>query len=261
MNYSIENYDRPSVAADIVVFGFESTKSDSNKKLGNKQLKVLLIQRNEEPYRMQFALPGGFLRKEETIEETAARELLEETGLFDAKMINLKLYSEKGRDPRGWIVSEGFIALTRAVKPVTDADSDALSATWFDFDYYVDDTSGSKTPVEYITLRSGNMSIKLAYEKGVNIGLRALAFDHDRILYDAFKKLQDEVVNHDMIFDLLPKLFTISDIQQPYEIITGETNTRQNFRQKIMSKIEATDQYETGTGHRPSQLYKKKGTD
>lgn len=248
--YSIENYDRPSVAADSVVFGIDTVSGENRKSLKQKKLKILLIRRGEEPFKGRLSLPGGFLRKGETIEQAALRELEEESGVHSPKMIHLGVYSKTDRDPRGWIISCAYLALTRTVELSTDTDSDAEEAMWFDLEYRSADDS------ETIVISKDDESFYIECRDGKVRG-DTLAFDHAQIVFDAFKKLRDEVVHHDIIFDLMPEYFAISDLQQPYEAIVGTRLTPQGFRKKMMSKIEETEFYDEAAAHRTSKLYKK----
>ena len=247
--YSIENYERPSVAADCVVFGIDSIEPDSPRSLRQRKLKILLVKRGEEPFMNCYSLAGGFLRKGETIEETAVRELREEAGVSAPKIINIGVYSRADRDPRGWIISCAFLALTRTVALSTAYDSDALDAHWLDFEY--DDSDGEK-----ITLSDEDNEMVIRYNDGIPLK-NPLAFDHAEIIYDAFMRLRDEVANHDLIFDLMPPLFAISDLQQPYEIIIGKKTSPQNFRKKMASKIRETEYFDETAAHRTSKLYEK----
>lgn len=241
-----KDYERPSVAADIAAFGIDSEKSDNKRELDDKQLKILLVKRGEEPFKGLYSLPGGFLRPGETIESAALRELKEETGLSEAKLIPLKTYSEPERDPRGWIISCAFAALTRTIELDTEEMSDAESSCWM--------TVEMRSSV--ILIDDGAVVIKLKNGKAFS---EELAFDHAQIIYDAFLKLRDEVKNHDIIFDLLPEFFTIADLQKPYEIITGKKEAAANFRRKMSKKIEETELFDNdGAMHRPSKLYKRR---
>ena len=252
-NYSIENYERPSVAADAVVFGIDTERTPDNNKLDKKKLQILLIKRGEEPFKGAYALPGGFLRRGETIEETALRELKEEAGVIDPKILLSGIYSKADRDPRGWIISNAFLALTKTVELATDVQSDALEAQWFDFFY---SENGSDA---IVTLTDEQCEISLKFRNGTSIQGSGIAFDHAQIIYDAYKRLQSEVIDHGMIFELLPGKFTISDLWQPFCSITGVSTSYQNFRKKIMDQIEEIDEFETGASHRPSRLYRKRG--
>ena len=247
--YSIENYERPSVAADAVVFGIDSIKSDDRKSLDKKKLKLLLVKRGEEPFTGKYSLPGGFLRKNETIEETAVRELKEEAGVNEPKLINLGVYSKPERDPRGWIISCCFIALTNTVCLSTAEGSDAASAHWLDLETNTDDDGISLKLID-------SEDTVLEYSHGKFI-TDELAFDHAKMIVDAFVKLRDEVINHDMIFDLMPEYFSISDLQQPYEALTGIKLSPQGFRKKVIGKLVETDMFDEAAAHRTSRLYKK----
>lgn len=243
MNYDISIYDRPSVAVDAVVFGIEDYKSAT---MDEKKLKILLVRRGEEPFMDMFSLPGGFLRNGETIEEAVRRELAEEAGVTDSKLIPLKVYSKIGRDPRGWIISDAFISLTNTVELSTLENSDAKEAVWLDLTYDSDNDT--------IHIADDIIISADGFVLGKNI-----AFDHGQIIYDAFKKLQDEVRYHDIIFDLMPELFTISDLHNPYKTILDKNETIQAFRKRMMPKIEETELYDnTTSAHRKSKLYRRK---
>lgn len=247
--YSIEDYDRPSVATDAVVFGVDSIAAKDRKSLKEKKLKLLLVKRGEAPFKGQYSLPGGFLRRGETVHDSAVRELEEEAGVKEPKLIELGVYSKDGRDPRGWIISCCFIALSDTVSLSTAHDSDALSAHWLDVI--------STTDEGHFTLKlTDDKHTIFEYTDGEFI-INELAFDHGIMIKDAFFKLRDEVINHDMIFDLMPELFTISDLQRPYEVITGVKLSPQGFRKRMMGKVEETDKYDEAAAHRTSKLYRR----
>lgn len=249
MTYSITDYERPSVAVDAAVFGVDDRRAST---MDEKVLKILLIKRGEEPFKDMYALPGGFLRKNETAEEAIARELAEEAGVSGSKLIPLKLYSGEGRDPRGWIISDAFISLTNTVKLSTDRDSDAAEAAWMEFRYEF------KGKSENLIISNDEVILKISAKNGKVIR-SDFPFDHGTIIYDAFKKLQDEVMYHDIIFDLMPRFFTVSDLHGPYRMILQKDETMQAFRKRMSSKIEETDRYDdTTAAHRKSKLYRRK---
>lgn len=249
MRYSITDYERPSVAVDAAVFGVDDHKSST---MDEKVLKILLVKRGEEPFRDMYALPGGFLRKNETAEEAVCRELAEEAGVKATRILPLKLYSENGRDPRGWIVSAAFISLTNTVRLSTAHNSDAAEAVWMEFRYEI--TGGS----ERIIISSDETALEIIAENG-RVIKNDLPFDHGTIIYDAFKKLQNEVRYHDIIFDLMPELFTVSDLHGPYQMILQKDESMQAFRKRMTPKIEETDIYDdTTAAHRKSKLYRRK---
>ena len=226
----IEDYARPSVAADAVVFGLDTAQAESRGGLKQRKLKALLIRRGEEPFAGRYALPGGFLRTGETLEQAAQRELAEETGVIHPKLIQLGTFSRPDRDPRGWVVSCAFLALTKTVALSTAAGSDAAEARW----------------------------MQVSCTETGQIKTNALAFDHAEIILAGFRRLRDEVLYHDLIFALMPELFAVSDLQQPYEIITGTHTSPQNFRKKMASKLVETEYYNEAAAHRTAKLYRRK---
>lgn len=252
MAYSITDYERPSVAVDAAVFGVDDYKSST---MNEKILKILLVKRGEEPFKDMYALPGGFLRKNETAEEAVYRELAEESGALVSKIIPLKFYSGENRDPRGWIVSAAFISLTNTVELSTAADSDAVKAEWFDIRWEMTDKK------EKLVISNAETVLEIITDEGIVIK-SDLPFDHGTIIYDAFKKLQDEVRYHDIIFDLMPELFTISDLHGPYQMILRKNESMQAFRKRMTPKIVETEMFDNTTAaHRKSKLYRRKKED
>jgi 8-oxo-dGTP diphosphatase len=206
------DYPRPAVTVDIVVF----TVKDNC-------LKVLLIQRGEEPYRHFWALPGGFVQVQESLEEAANRELFEETGIRQAYLEQLYTYGSPQRDPRGRVISVAYFALVRpdeVIKP--EAGSDAAQAAW----YPAND-------------------------------LPALAFDHYDIIQYAVRRLRYKLEYTAVGFELLPQEFTLTELQTTYEIILGERLDKRNFRRRIQEAavIEPTTSVRSGEG-RPARLYR-----
>lgn len=247
----IEDYARPSVAADAVVFGIDTAQAESRGGLKQRKLKLLLIRRGEAPFTGSFALPGGFLRMGETLEQAARRELREEAGVCDPKLIQIGTFSKPERDPRGWVLSCAFLALTRTVTLSTAAGSDAAEACWMQVTCTETDAGESLA----VTDDAGNT---LMYAENGSIRNHALAFDHAEIILEGFRRLRDEVLYHDLIFDLMPELFAVSDLQQPYEIITGIHTSPQNFRKKFASKLVETEYYNETAAHRTAKLYRRK---
>jgi len=209
--YSYE-YPRPSLTVDVVTFTLRA-----------ECLQVLLIRRGGEPYQGIWALPGGFVRMDESLEETAARELEEETGVTEAYLEQLYTYGDPGRDPRGRVVTVAYIALIPVGTPVrVEGGTDAAQAGWF--------------PIEK---------------------LPDLAFDHAEIIQYALRRLRYKLEYTAVGFELLPEAFTLSQLQSTYEIILGESLDKRNFRRRILEAdvIEPTDERHLGEG-RPARLYR-----
>ncbi len=206
-------YPRPALTVDCVVFGLDDTG-----------LQVLLVQRDLAPFKGRWALPGGFVRVDEGIEDAARRELEEETGL-SAKIFLEQLYTfgELGRDPRERVVSVAHYALVKLSDHRVKAATDARAAAWF----------------------------RLADKP-------QLAFDHDQILRVAKERLQGKVRYQPLGFELLPPRFTLKQLQDLYEAILEKPLDKRNFRKKILSMelLEETGEREEGVSHRAARLYR-----
>ena len=133
--YDDSKYPNPSVTADIVIFGMFDKEEDNYRKIAEKELKVLLIQRGAAPYEGCYALPGGFVGPKETIGEAAERELKEETNCNCNFLEQFGTYSNPDRDPRRWVISNGYMALVNAGQEIIQAGDDASDAKWFDVSF------------------------------------------------------------------------------------------------------------------------------
>jgi len=163
--YSGDLYPKPSLTADIIVF---------KEAPGAANPKVLLIRRGGHPFLGRLALPGGFAEPGETIEQTAARELQEETHIAGLTLTLVGLYSTPGRDPRGWVVTAAFAAVIRNDETTAEAGDDADSLCW----------------AEWKTDRDGVFSLTAdGVEQAPDARGCLLAFDHDNILADAIKRI------------------------------------------------------------------------
>ncbi len=203
-------YPHPAVTTDCVIFGFD----------GN-ELKVLLIERGIEPYKGDWAFPGGFLNPSESAEAGALRELKEETGIESAYIEQFHTYSSPDRDPRERVITIAYMALVK-IQEARGRD-DAADAKWFPI---------GKTP--------------------------KLAFDHDMILRDALTRLRERIHFHPIGYDLLPEKFTMKEFQTLYEAVLGVHFDRRNFAKK-MFHLEILDQLDETvwpTPKREAYLYK-----
>ncbi len=185
-------------------------------------LQVLLIRRGLEPFRGSWALPGGFVDMEENLDEAARRELMEETHLKNVFLEQLFTFGKPGRDPRGRVVSVAYYALVRPDKHPATGDSDAAEAAWH--------------PVEK---------------------LPPLAFDHADILSTALDRLRGKIRYQPIGFELLPKHFTLTQLQELYEAILGRRVDKRNFRKKLLAFdfLVPTDEFTAGA-HRPARLHR-----
>lgn len=278
--YDITRYERPSIAADIAIFSIREEGENTNfRKLAKKALKILLIKRGNYPYKDCWALPGGFCRPEEDVYETAKRELYEETNVKDVYLKPFGIFGETGRDPRGWIVSNAFLALMDSKDYMLRAGTDAWEAQWFTVELTKKelkktiDVDSIYIETEYILnfLKQedeANFSVKVReykqfehYHERVRYEILDngnLAFDHGKIILQALLTLRKEVENDSRIaFDLMPELFTLTQLQTAFEVILHQELLKANFRRKIADYVIETEKSIEGSGHRPAKLFKR----
>lgn len=184
------------------------------------KLQVLLIERGIEPFKGRWAFPGGFLLPDETAEEGALRELQEETGLTGAYIEQFYTFTDPHRDPRERVITIAYYALVQ-IQDVRGGD-DAASAQWFALD---------EVP--------------------------QLAFDHDRILREAIRRLRERIHFEPVGFELLPEKFTMKALQQLYEAILDVTFDRRNFSKKMLhfDLLNELDETVWPTPKREAKLY------
>lgn len=276
--YQAGNYERPSVAADVVIFTVTNTEADSYRKLPDKELRILLIRRGGHPFLGQWALPGGFVRPDETTEQAAARELQEETGVSDVYLEQLYTFSDMGRDPRTWVISCSYMALINSEQVKLEAGDDASDAVWFKVSYrllrerkelaengYVKTSEfelklhssddEELTAIVARTVTSKQSSTSTAYSILSNEGL---AFDHAKMIAYAADRLRGKVNYSSIALNLMPSLFTLTELQQVYEVILGKELLKAAFRRKAADLVVETDHYTENAGHRPSRLYRRR---
>jgi 8-oxo-dGTP diphosphatase len=205
-------YPRPALTVDCVVFG-----------LDEDELEVLLIRRGLEPFAQRWALPGGFVHVDETLEEAARRELEEETGLRKVFLEQLYTFGALERDPRERVVTVAYYALVKLSDHKVRAATDAADAAWFAIS-----------------------------------DLPELAFDHEEIFDMALLRLRNKVRYQPIGFELLPKKFTLTQLQRMYEIILERSLDKRNFRKKIlgMDLLVELDEVQKDVAHRAARLYK-----
>ena len=260
--YRIGDYERPSVTADIAAFMIRSEESGNYRQDSGNKLCLLLIRRGAHPFKDHWALPGGFLQPGETIEECALREVQEETGVQPASLMPVGVFSEPGRDPRGWIISHAFASVISEESVKQAGGDDAADAQWFDvsFDRMADgdyllalsrEGAELRAALSEEETRFGKTSFRINDSGG-------LAFDHARIIATALTALRGDAKNFDAIFDFLPEKFTLKALQRVQETIMNITVLPANFRRKIADFVVETDEYTQGAGHRPAKLYRKK---
>ena len=283
--YSIANFERPSVTADIAVFAVRDETEQNLTRKGKvnyrkdpvRELQILLVKRATHPFQNCWALPGGFSVKGESCDETALRELAEETGVKDAYLRPFGVFSEPGRDPRGWIISHGYLALIDGSKYRLHAGTDAWEAAWFRIGVTSEEVSkksdkkGTVIEIRHdLTLyqRERDLEMKVSvletkrfsrlhgYHEYKILDAGELAFDHAKIILNAFFSLRSEAEGTGLIvFDLMPEKFTLNRLQKAFELVLGNELLTANFRRKIAPLVVETEEETVGVGHRPAKLF------
>lgn len=205
-------YPHPAVTTDIVIFTIR-----------DNQLKLLLIMRGGEPYKGQWALPGGFVQLDEDLESGARRELEEETGVSGVFLEQLYTFGSVARDPRERVITVSYYALAPSDKIVLQAATDAEAVGWFSMDE-----------------------------------LPKLAFDHQKIVDMAHERLVSKLDYSTIAFQFMPKEFTLGELQNVFEIILREEMDRRNFRKWVLTleQLEETGTERREGAHRPAKLYR-----
>jgi 8-oxo-dGTP diphosphatase len=206
-------YEKPAVTADIVIFTIQ-----------NRELKVLLVKRDITPFKGSWAIPGGFVKINESLEEAAKRALQEKTGVKDVYLEQLYTFGEPKRDPRGRIITVSYMALINSENVNLSPTTDVSDAQWF---------SMKKLP--------------------------QLAFDHKEILNYSLKRLKWKFEYTTVAFSLLPKKFSIGEIQKIYEIVFDKEFDKRNFAKKILFlDILKEEGINNDVSYRPPMLYSLK---
>ncbi len=207
-------FEQPGVTVDLVIFTVD-----------DKKLKVLLVKRANEPFEGCWSIPGGFLKKGESLEEAASRVMEEKTGVREVYLEQLYTFGRPDRDPRARIITVTYFALIPWMRLIQPGSRKISDLAWFS----VDDVP-------------------------------ELAFDHLEILRRAVTRLRAKVSYSSIVYGLLPEAFRLSDLQKMYEIIINEKLDKRNFRKRMLATglLEETGKKERLGAHRPAMLYQFK---
>jgi 8-oxo-dGTP diphosphatase len=216
---SLKDYERPSLTTDMVLFRVRDVSSTNNRKNNHKRLEVMMVLRKGEPHAMKWALPGGFVEIDEEIGNNVRRKLMEKTGVSgDFYLEQLYTWGGLNRDERGRVISVSYLGLVNENTYSYVGGSEQES--WFDVE--------------------------------VAMGMD-LAFDHKDIIKYAIQRLQGKAEYTDILFNLMPREFTISDCQQVYEMILDKP--LDNFKRRINKYLRPLNKMRSGKQFRPAELY------
>ena len=262
-DYDPKAFDQLSMTSDILLISVSDQEQTNYRKTSKKMMSILLVKRDDYPYKDKWCLPGGFLNpKTETLEECAKRVLKWETNLSNIYLEQLYTYDAIDRDPRTRVVSTAYIALIDKNK-LTEMIN--LNASWFDIVLLEE-----KNNIVDITLDNGKDTIQLSIKKELRekttdryrfIAVKndALAFDHALVILAGIERVRNKINYTDIVFNMMPEYFTLGELQQVYEVILNKKLLDPAFRRIIANKVVKTNKMKTGEGHRPSALFKYKG--
>ncbi|CAG9708443.1 MULTISPECIES: NUDIX hydrolase [Clostridium] len=272
-DYDSNKFDKPSVTNDLIIFTTENMEEENIRKVPRKGMQVLLVKRDEYPEKGKWAIPGGFVHINESLEDGATRKLKEETGMDNVYMEQLYTFGETNRDSRTRVISIGNIALISKENINYNKSNKNMESMWFWINKKILNKVNSEDYIINIyelSLISEDGNIEIKYEitekieknilKRKNeiynniLGKDELAFDHYKILDYAIDRIRNKVEYTPIALNLLPRLFTVKELQNVYEAIMGREIL--NFRRKMGDMIIETDEIIEGKPFRPAKMFK-----
>lgn len=259
-HYDSSKFEKLSMTTDILIFSISNNPTDNYRKLNEKLFSVLLVKRDDYPFKNKWCLPGGFIKIDEDLEDAPKRILANETNIHDIYLEQLYTFGAVNRDPRMRIISTSYMALIDKNRL-----NDKLNnnASWFNINIIEDEKEIS------VYLENGTEEIKFKVKKTLKekttdrykfevVENDKLAFDHPLVIVSGIERLKNKIEYTDIVFNMMPEYFTLGELQQVYEIILGKKLLDPAFRRIIADKVVKTDKMQTGGGHRPSYLFKYK---
>lgn len=227
--YQAQDFERPSVTVDVAIV----TVADG-------ELRVLCLKRPDHPFKGAWALPGGFVRMNESLEETAARVMREKAGLEGVFLEQLETMGEPARDPRTRVITVVYYALVDAAELQTSSGAD-IELCWLS--------------VPWKGERGGSAEVR--GEDGKKL---PVAFDHAEILGLVMKRLRGKLDYAPIGFELLPERFTLRELQEVHEAILSRKLNKHSFRRKVLASglVSPTGALEQDVDFRPAQLFRFK---
>jgi 8-oxo-dGTP diphosphatase len=274
-SYDASKYDRPSVTVDMLIFTVTDEEKKNYRKLPEKVLRLLMIKRGDHPYIAQWGLPGGFVKMHESLDEAALRELKEETNIDNIYVEQLYTWGNIARDPRTRVVSTSYMSLIDSSTLDIKASDDADDAQWFTISCKLYQEQKTITEKGYIRQRLFKLTLsneeddlsaivktvkivegKVTKTASEVVESKGIAFDHAKIIEYGIERLRNKIEYTDIAFNLMPDLFTLTQLQQVYEVILDTELLKANFRRKTADMVIETNEFTKDAGHRPSKLFR-----
>ncbi len=262
-DYDPSTFEKLSMMVDILMLSVSNEETENYRKTDKKKMSVLLVKRDNYPFKGRWCLPGGFVRIDENLDDAPRRVLKEETNLENIYLEQLYTFGDVDRDPRMRIISSAYMALidkNRLCEKIGEKTS------WFDITLYEESDD-----IVDLVLDNGSETIKFSIRKILReqttdrysfkiVENDSLAFDNPLVILSGLERLKNKIGYTDIVFNMMSEYFTLGELQQVYEVILGKKLLDPAFRRIIADKVLKTDKMKTGGGHRPSRLftYKKK---
>lgn len=260
-NYNSDEFEKLSMTTDILILSVSNEEKNNYRKTDKKKMSILLVKRSNYPFKDKWCLPGGFVQIDENLDEAPKRILKQETNIEDIYLEQLYTFGNVNRDPRMRIVSTAYMALIDKSK-LENKISDKSS--WFDI-LSVEEKNNTVEMVLSNEIENINFVIKkVLREKTTDrysfeiLENNKVAFDHPLVILSGVERLRNKLEYTDIVFNMMPELFTLGELQKVYEVILGKKLLDPAFRRIIANKVEKTSKMKTGEGHRPSYLFRYK---
>jgi 8-oxo-dGTP diphosphatase len=227
----LDAFPRPSLAVDPAILGVEEGR-----------LITVLWRRENPPNEGAWALPGVFVNEDESLEEAVARGLATKVGITDrVRTHQILTWNSPGRDPRGWVVTVAYLVPLHGPRLSRAVEADGPRERFF---------------VDLPPRAAANKPARLLRPTGDPV---QPAFDHDQILAHVVSRLRDQIWRSDIALELLPRKFTLRELQEVFEAVLGHRLNKDSFRRRVtqtMDLVRPTGELEEGVGHRPAELYR-----
>jgi len=264
--YFDSKYEKPSVTVDAVIFRLVNKETKNYRKLPEKKLQIFLSKRNYPPFKDFYGIIGTFIDLNNELSNSMQLCVKNKVGLKNFYYEQLFTFGENTRDPRARVLSVAYLLLT-------SENYSLYNGEWFDVDIsssieqqVYTENGHVLSQVTNIVLSNDNLILdntlqvtqnkeNLRETKNIDILHSSLAFDHIKIVYFALERLKNKLEYTDIIFNLLPKKFTLTELKHSYEVILNEKLLDANFRRKTSKMVQPTNEYITGRGHRSSQIF------
>lgn len=258
-DYDSSVFEKLSVTVDILVLSVSSEGVSNYRKTDKKKMSILLVKRDKYPFKDKWCLPGGFLGINEELDDAPVRILKNETNVDDIYLEQLYTFGNVKRDPRMRVVSTSYMALIDKNRLNNKLSN---NASWFDVVNINENNN-----VVNIILNNGFETITFSVRKKlikkttdrykfIEEENYKIAFDHTLVILAGLERLRNKIEYTDVVFNMMPELFTLGELQQVYEVILNKKLLDPAFRRIIADKVVKTEKLKTGQGHRPSYLFR-----